>query len=260
MTTIVKPGLTRELAGIGQVAARIVRACGWSQGLPLTDVDDQPEDHQRTVSLSEALRCAETTAGDGLIAAEVFTAGGHGDRFNDEATTTQSDVENALTHGRITERDLEVVLGPAWAEVIAFVRRVAVLTSTQAERLSRLDRQRNEHVCRLRAAGRSEYKHSHHLHELAHAAAGEPEHGPSWTASRLGRAAATYAGHGAPGMAVTDAAIGLATRHAVGRGSYPHGLDYQPYTRGHYDQLTLTWRLAIGSLHPADPPLTTQPG
>jgi hypothetical protein len=250
--------LTPELAEIGSLAARIVRACGWTQSMPLSPDDDQPDDAEGKVSLTEALRCAETTAGDGLIAVEIFTARGVGEWFNDEQTTTQADVENALATGRITEHHLQVVLGPAWPQVLNLTRRAASLTAEETERLTvkeakrlrQVHRHRHKHLGRLRPLVPTDYKAARQLHDLAHEAAGEPEQGPSWTAARLVREAANYAGRGAPATALTNAAIGLATRHAVGHGSY---------TRDDYDQLTLPWRLAIGSLHPTDPPVTSPP-
>ncbi|MCC6232831.1 MAG: hypothetical protein IT580_09325, partial [Verrucomicrobiales bacterium] len=167
----------------------------------------------------------------------------------------------------ITDNVLAEVFGPQWREIVALVRRAAVLTPEEADGVP----VRDAAWPTATEAARDAAWHAWHAATNAawhawHAAwdaawhAGHAATNAAWHAWHAAWDAAWHAGHAATNAAwhawhaawhaacdaATEAARALAVRHLIGHGRF---------TQEHYDELTMPWRKAIGRIHPDDAPV-----
>jgi len=171
-----------------------------------------------------AIRRCSPVPGDAYLIAEVAKLLGWGTTWNDDEDTTWADVRARIDAGLdVTDADLEHTYGPQWREIVAMVRRAAVLTEREARELAA-----------ARAAGRAAIG-------AAAIAAARAAIGAAAGAVAMAAAMAAAMSAGAVAMAAAMAAAmsagAVATRHLIGQ----HG-----YTQKHYDTLLAPWRQVIG--------------
>jgi plasmid maintenance system antidote protein VapI len=166
--------------------------------------------------LHGAIRRCQPVPGDAHLIQQVASRQGWGTGWNDASSTSWPMVRARLAHIEITDADLADTFGPQWEQIVALVRRAAVLTPDEAKRL---------------AAARDAAR------DAAWAAAWAAAWDAAWAAAAA-RAAARDAA-----WATGAAAGALAARDLIGQ----HG-----FTQAHYDLLTGPWRTAIGPVHPDD--------
>ncbi len=164
--------------------------------------------------LHGAIRYCQPVPGDAHIIEQVGDKYGFGTSANDKCDTWACVVDKVIPD--ITAEMLVATFGPQWQEIVAFVRRAAVLTSDEADEL-----------------------------DAARGAARDAAWDAAWVAARDAARVAAWdaAQEAAFGLAVRDAAFGLAVRDMIGQ----HGL-----TQDHYDTLTAPWASTIGKVHPDD--------
>lgn len=117
----------QDLYALPLKAAEYMAEHGWAQG---TEKDDAGR-----VCLTGALRYCDPRPGDWLIARGVYRARGRAESWNDEKGRTADEVLSVL-HAEITDADLADTFGPQWLEIVALVRRAAVLTPDEAKALA----------------------------------------------------------------------------------------------------------------------------
>jgi plasmid maintenance system antidote protein VapI len=101
---------------------------GWTQG---------SYDADAGVCLHGAIRLCQPIPGDAQIIEQVARRQGWGTDWNDDDDTTEQMVRDRLALGiDITDEDLADTFGPQWRAVIHIVRRAAVMTKDEAQRLS----------------------------------------------------------------------------------------------------------------------------
>jgi hypothetical protein len=101
---------------------------GWIQGSYGTDAE---------VCLHGAIRLCQPIPGDAQIIEQVAHRQGWGTGWNDSDDTTEQMVRDRLALGiDITDEDLADTFGPQWRAVVSLVRRAAVMTDDEAQRLS----------------------------------------------------------------------------------------------------------------------------
>jgi plasmid maintenance system antidote protein VapI len=101
---------------------------GWTQG---------SYDADAGVCLHGAIRLCQPIPGDAQIIERVAHRQGWGTGWNDSDDTTEQMVRDRLALGiDITDEDLADTFGPQWRAVIHIVRRAAVMTDDEAQRLS----------------------------------------------------------------------------------------------------------------------------
>lgn len=173
--------------------------------------------------LHGAIRHCSPVPGDAFLVEQVADRKGWGTRWNDDKATTWPQVRERLGHIEVTDADLAETLGPQWEHVVALVRRAAVLTDDEAQRLGA-----------AWAAAREAAREAAEVAEIA-----------AWYAARAAaRAVARVATHGfAARVAAGDAARALVVRDLIGQ----HG-----FTQENYDLLTGPWASVIGPVHPDD--------
>jgi hypothetical protein len=89
------------------------------------------------VCLHGAIRLCQPVPGDAQIIEQVAHRQGWGTGWNDSDDTTEQMVRDRLALGiDITDEDLADTFGPQWRAVIHIVRRTAVMTKDEAQRLS----------------------------------------------------------------------------------------------------------------------------
>ena len=199
----------------------------WDKGWGDWEQSDAP------TCLHGAIRYCQPVPGDAHLIEQVGNRFGFGTSDNDDCDTWACVVEKVQPD--ITDDMLADTFGPQWAELVAFVRRAAVITPHEAENL-----------VAARGAAR----------DAAWAAAWDAAWAAAWAAARdaardaaraAARAAARDAARAAARDAARDAARVLAVRDLIGQ----HG-----FTQTHYDTLTRPWRQVIGPVHPDDAVLT----
>ncbi len=177
--------------------------------------------------LHGAIRRCQPIPGDAYLIEQVACRQGWGTDWNDHTSTSWSMVRQRLAHIEVTDADLADTFGPQWEAIVALVRRSAVLTTDEMQRLNA-----------AWAAG-----------DAARAAAGDAARDAAWDAAwDVARAAAGDAARAA--RAATRAA--LAARAAAGALAVRDLIGQHGFTQEHYDTLTGPWRTVIGPVHPDD--------
>lgn len=181
------------------------------------------------------LRC-QPIPGDAFIIQQVAEAQGWGPEWNDDDDTTWETVKDQILSGiEITDEMLEDTFGFQWQEIVALVRRAAVLTSGEAEQfLAASDPATAAAWAAARDAAWDAARNT--AWNAAWAAAWDAARNAAWNAAW----AAAWA---AARDAAQNAAWALAVRDLIGQ----HG-----FTQDHYDLLTGSWRSVIGPVHPDD--------
>ena len=91
--------------------------------------------------LHHGIRQCQPIPGDAYLIEFVADVQGGGTDWNDAEGRTFDDIKQALVeHREIMPEELEAVFGPQWLQIVALVRRCAVLTSDEVERLKDDDR------------------------------------------------------------------------------------------------------------------------
>jgi len=189
--------------------------------------------------LHGAIRRCQPIPGDAYLIEQVANRQAWGTQWNDATSTTWQMIRARLANIEITDTDLADTFGPQWEQIVALVRRAAVLTPDDSKRLAAA----RAAVARVRVAA-------------ARATAVAAAVDAAWAAARAAardaaRAAARDAARDAAGAAARDdawaaaraAVWALAARDLIGQ----HG-----FTQAHYDTLTGPWRTVIGPVHPDD--------
>jgi hypothetical protein len=174
---------------------------------------------KRSTCLHGAIRRCQPQPGDAYLVEQVARCQGWGNDWNDDDRTNWGDIRERIAHIEITDTDLADTFGPQWEHIVALVRRAAVLTSDEAQRLD------------------AAWACTRPAREAAVAA--------TWNAA--GTTARNAAGAAVAWLAAwpatRDAAWALAIHDLIGQ----HG-----FTQEHYDLLTGPWRGVIGPVHPDD--------
>ena len=199
---------------ITRAAALVSEPDVWIQG--------ENDDGQGHYCAHGAVLRQHCTPGDEHMWRRVMRKRGLGEEWNDAPGRTAAEVAErfAAIAAETTESDMAEVFGPQWEAVRDLVRRLAVLTPDDIDKLTA-----------ARAAAREAAR------EAARAAA-RAARAAAWDAARA-------AAWDAAGDAAGDAALALVVRDLIG----------ERFTRAHYDTLTAPLR-AIGiTVHPGDAPL-----
>ena len=170
--------------------------------------------------------CTEKQPGDFHLIRRVAVAEGWGTAWNDADGRTWDEVKaKVYDRAEIGPDRLEAVFGPQWAEIVALVRRAAVLTEDETARLG---------AVRLSASGSELYM--------------------AWSSARDATALGTARLAGS--IAAMGAALGSGVRNAVGDAATALAIrdriGHYSFTQEHYDLLTEAWATAIGPVHPDD--------
>ena len=207
---------------ITRAAALVSEPDVWIQG--------ENDDGQGHYCAHGAVLRQHCTPGDEHMWRRVMRKRGLGEEWNDAPGRTAAEVAErfAAIAAETTESDMAEVFGPQWEAVRDLVRRLAVLTPDDIDKLTA-----------ARAAAREAAR------EAARAAA-RAARAAAWDAARAAAwDAARAAAWDAAGDAAGDAALALVVRDLIG----------ERFTRAHYDTLTAPLR-AIGiTVHPGDAPL-----
>jgi hypothetical protein len=141
-------------------------------------------------------------------------------------------IRERLAHIEITDVDLADTFGPQWEAIVALVRRVAMLTADETQRLAAAWDATQYAVRATRKAARDAAQNAARDAALA-------AWGAALDAAQDAAQDATWAAWNAAG----EAARALVVRDLIGQ----HG-----FTQAHYDTLTKPWRTVIGPVHPDD--------
>ena len=177
--------------------------------------------------LHGAIRRCQPIPGDAYLIEQVARRQGWGTDWNDDTSTTWEMVRERLARIEVTDADLADTFGPQWEAIVALVRRAAMLTADEVQRLAAA------RVVARDGAGAA-------ARDAAGAAARDAARVAAWAAAW---AAAWDAARDVARDAAWDAAWALAVRDLIGQ----HG-----FTQKHYDTLTGQWRTVIGPVHPDD--------
>jgi hypothetical protein len=159
---------------------------GWTQG---------SYDADAGVCLHGAIRLCQPIPGDAQIIERVAERQGWGTGWNDARGTTEQMVRDRLALGiDITDEDLADTFGPQWRAVIHIVRRTAVMTVAEAQRLSAAE-----------SAARS----------VAHSAAWSVARSAAWSAARSAARSAAWSAAGSAARSVARSAAWSAARSAA---------------------------------------------
>ena len=216
---------------ITRAAALVSEPDVWIQG--------ENDDGQGHYCAHGAVLRQHCTPGDEHMWRRVMRKRGLGEEWNDAPGRTAAEVAErfAAIAAETTESDMAEVFGPQWEAIRDLVRRLAVLTPDDIDKLT-----------------------------AAWAAAWDAAWAAAWAAARAAAwaaawAAARAAARAAAGAAARDAArdaARAAARAAAGAAALAlvvRDLIGERFTRAHYDTLTAPLR-AIGiTVHPGDAPL-----
>jgi hypothetical protein len=212
---------------------------------------------EQSMCLHGAIRRCQPYPGDAYLVEQVACQQGWGTDWNDDENTHWVDVRERIARIEITDADLADTFGPQWEQIVALVRRAAVLTVDEAERLAAawavaLDTAGDSTWDAARAAagdaawavaldtaGDSTWDAAWAAWDATWAAARDAALDVARDAARDAALDATWAAWNAAGVA----ARALAARDIIGQ----HG-----FTQDHYDLLTGPWRTVIGPVHPDD--------
>jgi hypothetical protein len=173
------------------------------------------------VCLHGAIRLCQPVPGDAQIIEQVAHRQGWGTGWNDSDDTTEQMVRDRLALGiDITDEDLADTFGPQWRAVIHIVRRSAVMTDDEAQRLNAAE-------------------------SVAWSAAGSAAGYAAWSAAwSAAGSAAGYAAWSAAGSAAGYAA-GYAAGSVV---TYDLATIDGPYTIAQRDLLLAPWIEVMGPI------------
>lgn len=177
-----------------------------------------------SVCLHGAIRRCQPVLGDAHLIEQVARLRGWGTRWNDDPATSWPMIRARLAHIDVTDADLADTFGPQWPEIVALVRRAAVLTPDEAKRLDAAVDAVDAGDAAWAAAWAAARAAAG---DAAWVAAGDAAWDAAWVAAR----------------AASWAAWALVVRDLIGQ----HG-----FTQSHYDTLTGPWRTVIGPVHPDD--------
>ena len=110
-----------------RLAAEYIPAHGWTKGTE--------QDEKGAVCLTGALRLCAPVEGDFYLIREVLRKRDRAEGWNDAEGRTESEVVEYLKTAEVTDADLADTFGPQWEQIVALVRRTAVLTAEEADRL-----------------------------------------------------------------------------------------------------------------------------
>jgi hypothetical protein len=82
------------------------------------------------------MTCKGLAPGDEHIIRAVMRSQGLTESWNDAVGRTKAEVFDKLAHIEVTDAALAETFGPQWEAIVALIRRAAVLTPGEAERLS----------------------------------------------------------------------------------------------------------------------------
>ncbi len=197
------------------------------------------EEADGSACLHGAIRRCQPIPGDAHLIEQVARRQGWGIGWNDETSTTWSMVRERLARIEVTDADLAETFGPQWAAIVALVRRSAVLTADDVQRLAAARvaaRGAARGAARDAALDAAWYAARGAAWDAAWDAAGDAALDAAWYAARAAARDAAWDAAGA-------AAWALAVRDLIGQ----HG-----FRQAHYDTLTRPWRTVIGPVHPDD--------
>ena len=200
----------------GQPLVDVLTTRGWTQG--------DYEDGTGEVCLHGAIRLCQPVPGDAhLIERVEARLNRWSTAWNDEDTRTEREVLDLARSGwDITDDDLAETFGPQWRAVVALVRRCAVMTAVESDRL---DAARGAAL------------------DAAWDAARGAARGAAWDAALdAARGAASDAARDAASVAARGAAWD-ATLAVV---TWDLATQDGPYRTGHRDLLIAPWREVIG--------------
>jgi hypothetical protein len=190
-----------------------------------------------SVCLHGAIRRCQPQPGDAYLVEQVADTQGWGPAWNDNTSTTWPMIRERIAHIEITDTDLADTFGPQWKHIVALVRRAAVLTSDEAQRLDafakKTDRWNNAWDGALDAA----WNANGWWFRAIENAVGDAVCASAWCATDDGETVTFVEAAG------REAGWALAVRHLNGQ----YG-----FTQTHYTQLTAAWRHTIGPVHPDD--------
>lgn len=200
-------------------AAKVIEEKGWIQGAM---------ESEKGVCLTGALKYCEPQPGDRRIIREVLAYRKRAEEWNDAEHRLKSQVLQYLREAPdITDEELERVFGPQWRQIVALVRRTAVLTPDEIDRLCAA---RDTAVIAARDAAVFTARTS--TREAA------------WNTARISAwSSAWNAARSLAWSAAWDAVSALCVRDLIGQ---------RGFTQEHYDVLTTPWRTVIGKLHEDD--------
>ena len=89
-----------------------------------------------SVCLHGAIRRCQPIPGDAFLIEQVANRQAWGTQWNDATSTTWPMIRARLAHIEITDADLADTFGPQWEQIVALVRRAAVLTADEVRRLA----------------------------------------------------------------------------------------------------------------------------
>ena len=206
-------------------AAAVIEERGWVQGAIETP-DGQ-------VCATGALRHCDLVAGDWIVARSVMRHRHHGEIWNDGDGTTEPDVLAWLrTAPPVTDDELAVVYGPQWADVVALIRRTAVLTGEEARRMAAAWSGLDAVGAAVRAAARAAAQVA--TRTAAQVAARDAARDAATRAAAWEAAAGAFLVFSTE---ATFAAWATVTRDLIGTAGY---------TQAHYDTLMAPWLSVVG--------------
>ena len=85
--------------------------------------------------LHGAIRRCQPVPGDAYLIEQVAERSGWGTDWNDDDDTTWEEVRARLARIEVTDEDLADTFGPQWMFIVALVRRAAIMTDEEANRL-----------------------------------------------------------------------------------------------------------------------------
>lgn len=173
--------------------------------------------------------------GDEQIVRAVMRAHGLTEDWNDTEGRTKDEVLARFRQIEVTDKVLALTYGPQWSEIVALVRRTAVLTADEASRVA----------AAWEAAGTSEARDAARVAAWSAARATGAAWETAWATARNAARDATGAAWVADGAAwvATGAAWALVVRDLIGQ----HG-----FTQEHFDLLVGPWESVTGmDLHGA---------
>ena len=215
---------------ITRAAALVSEPDVWIQG--------ENDDGQGHYCAHGAVLRQHCTPGDEHMWRRVMRKRGLGEEWNDAPGRTAAEVAErfAAIAAETTESDMAEVFGPQWEAVRDLVRRLAVLTPDDIDKLTAA--WAAAWVAARAAAREAAREAARAAARAARAAAWDAARAAAWDAARA-------AAWDAAGDAAGDAALALVVRDLIG----------ERFTRAHYDTLTAPLR-AIGiTVHPGDAPL-----
>ena len=215
---------------ITRAAALVSEPDVWIQG--------ENDDGQGHYCAHGAVLRQHCTPGDEHMWRRVMRKRGLGEEWNDAPGRTAAEVAErfAAIAAETTESDMAEVFGPQWEAVRDLVRRLAVLTPDDIDKLTAA--WAAAWVAARAAARDAAREAARAAARAARAAAWDAARAAAWDAARA-------AAWDAAGDAAGDAALALVVRDLIG----------ERFTRAHYDTLTAPLR-AIGiTVHPGDAPL-----